>query len=283
MKFKKMISVLLAGVMTAGICGIGLEAGAVNAKSSGMPPVLKYGFIECNGVKIEYGIYGDMHGDPLLLLPPNGGDMHSFDNSILPEMAKHFKVIAVSPRGCGKSGRGTGKLTFEVMSADLVVFLDSLHIAKTKIFGFSDGGNLGIVFTLEHQDRVSKLVIMGANINTFGSKNGVQLGIDAEYAYLCAAAFFTQDKSIALQRDICGMMVGQPTLKFKDLAAIKIPVLNIYGEFDLNKRWHSKLITASIDDAQELMIMGKSHSNCFDLTDTVINPALLKFYGVLSK
>ena len=26
--------------------------------------------------------------------------------------------------------------------------------------------------------------------------------------------------------------------------------------------------------------MGKSHSNCFDLTDTVINPALLKFYSV---
>ena len=281
MNFKKIISVLLAGSVIMGICGFGLNAGAVSAKSSGIPPLLKYGFIECNGAKIEYGIYGNMKGDPLLLLPPNGGDMHSFDGSILPEMAKHFKVIAVSPRGCGKSERGTGKLTFEVMSADLGVFLDSLHIQKTKIFGFSDGGNLGIVFTLEHQDRVSKLVTMGANINTFGSKNGVQLGIELEYRYLCVAAFITQDKSVALQRDIAGMMVGQPTLKFKDLAAIKIPVLNIYGEFDLNKRWHSKMITCSIEGAQELMIMGKAHSNCFDLTETVINPALLKFYEVV--
>jgi pimeloyl-ACP methyl ester carboxylesterase len=280
MNLKKVISILTAGVMTVGACGVIINAGALNAQSNEMPKLSEYGFIDCNGVKIEYGIYGDMNGDPLLLLPSNGGDMHGFDGSILPEMAKHFKVITVSPPGTGKSDRGPGKLTFEVESADLAILLDTLHIAKTKVFGFSDGGNLGIVFTLEHQDRVSKLVIMGANINTFGTKTVDQIGIEAEYRYLCVQAFFTQDKSIALKRDIEGMMVGQPNLKFKDLAAIKIPVLNIYGENDMIKRWHSKMITTSITDAHELMIVGGGHSSCFDQTDTVINPALLKFYGV---
>jgi len=280
MKFKRVISILTAGIMTMGACGIVIDAGAVNAKSNEMPKLSAYGFIDSNGVKIEYGIYGDMHGDPLLLLPANGGDMHGFDGSILPEMAKHFKVITVSPRGTGKSDRGPGRLTFDVESADLVALLDSLHIAKTKVFGFSDGANLAIVFTLQHQDRVSKLVAMGANINTFGTKTFTQIGIEAEYRYLCVQAFITKDKLIALKRDIEGMMVGQPNLKFKDLAAIKIPVLNIFGENDMFKRWHSKMITASIDDAQELMIIGGGHSSCFDQTDTVINPALLKFYGV---
>ena len=282
MKLRKMISFIMAGVLTAGVCVAGFEASAADAKTNEMPELMQYGFADSDGVKIEYGIYGDLNGDPLLLLPPNGGDMHSFDGSILPEMAKHFKVITVSPRGCGNSDRGNGKLTFEVMSTDLVILLDTLKIPKTKIFGFSDGANLGIVFTLLHQDRVSELAIMGANINTFGVKTFVQLGTDIEYLYLCADAFLTKDEKVALKRDICGMMVGQPSLRFKDLQAIKIPVLNMFGEFDLFKRWHSKMITKSIDGAQELMIIGGGHSSCFDQTDTVINPALLNFFGVAS-
>ncbi|MBQ8026647.1 MAG: alpha/beta hydrolase, partial [Clostridia bacterium] len=80
--------------------------------------------------------------------------------------------------------------------------------------------------------------------------------------------------------DIKGMMVGQPSLTFEDISAIKVPVLNIYGEHDMIQRWHSKKITRSIEGAQELMVVGGGHSSCFDQTDTVINPALLEFYGV---
>lgn len=280
MRFRKVISVLMAGILMTGALSTGVEAYAEKANSNEKPELMEYGFVDSKGVKIEYGIYGDLNGDPLLLLPPNGGDMHSFDGNVLPEMAKHFKVITVSPRGCGNSERGTGRLTFEVMSDDLVVLLDSLKIQKTKIFGFSDGANLGIVFTLAHPERVSYLAIMGANINTFGVKTFNQLGTEVEFRYLCVKAFITKDKKVALQRDICGMMVGQPNLRFKDLAAIKIPVLNMYGEFDMFKRWHSKMITKSIKGAQELMIKGGGHSTCFQQTDTVINPALLKFFGV---
>ncbi|MBQ2812996.1 MAG: alpha/beta hydrolase, partial [Clostridia bacterium] len=67
---------------------------------------------------------------------------------------------------------------------------------------------------------------------------------------------------------------------FDDLATIKVPVLNIYGEHDMIQRWHSRKITASIDGAEELMIIGGGHSTCFEYTDTVIMPALLEFYGV---
>lgn len=260
---------------------MGAAADTENLESNDLPELMDYGFIDSDGVKIEYGIYGDMDGEPLLLLPPNGGNMHSFDGNILTEMAKHFKVITVSPRGSVNSERGIGKLTFEVMSADLVNLLDSLHIEKTKIFGFSDGANLGIVFTLEHQDRVSMLAAMGANINTFGVKTIDQLGTEIEFRYLCVKAFITKDKAIALKRDIVGMMVGQPKLRFRDLAAIKIPVLNIFGEYDMFKRRHSKRITKSIEGAQELMIIGGGHSSCFDQTDTVINPALLNFFGAV--
>ena len=252
----------------------------VFATEGGVPEMKEYGFVDCGDVKVEYGIYGDMNAEALLLLPPNGGDMHCFDDSILPEMSKHFKVITVSPRGTGNSGWKDGTMNFETMAEDLVKLLDYLDIEKTHIFGFSDGGNLGFVFTLAHQDRVESLVVMGSNINTLGTNTFDQIQITYQYIVLCVEALIKGDEETKIRRDIKGMMVGQPSLTFKDISAIKVPVLNIYGEHDMIQRWHSKMITRSIEGAEELMIVGGGHSTCFEYTDTVINPALLDFYGI---
>lgn len=250
------------------------------AADSEMPEMKEYGFVDCGDVKIEYGIYGNLNAEPLLLLPPNGGDMHCFDGSILPEMSKHFKVITVSPRGTGNSGWKDGTMNFETMAEDLVKLLDYLSVEKTHIFGFSDGGNLGFVFTLAHQDRVKSLAVMGSNINTWGTNTFDQIQITYQYIVLCVEAWIKGDDETKIRRDIKGMMVGQPSLTFEDISAIKVPVLNIYGEHDMIQRWHSKKITRSIEGAQEIMIIGGGHSSCFDFTDTIINPALLDFYGV---
>ena len=273
---KKLLSVIAVLVaLTLVLCSM-----PVCSAQDSTPEMKVYEVVNLNGVNIEYGIYGDLDAEPLLLLPPNGGDMHSFDGSILPEMAKHFKVICVSPRATGKSDWVEGAMTFEAISDDIEALLDYLNIEKTKIFGFSDGGNLGIVFTLAHQERVESLVIMGSNINTWGTNTFDQIQITYQYIILCIEAWLYDDPEYARRRDIKGMMVGQPSLTFEDISAIKVPVLNIYGEHDMIQRWHSKKITQSIEGAQELMVVGGGHSSCFDQTDTVINPALLDFFEV---
>ncbi len=270
----KIISVMLV------VCLIMSIAPVSFATERTVPEIKEYGFVDCGDVKIEYGVYGNLNAEPLLFLPPNGGDMHSLDDSILPEMSKHFKVITVSPRGTGNSGWVEGTMNFETMAEDLVKLLDYLKIDKTHIFGFSDGGNLGFVFTLAHQDRVKSLVVMGSNINTWGTNTFDQIQITYQYIVLCVEAWIKGDEETKIRRDIKGMMVGQPSLTFKDISAIKVPVLNIYGEHDMIQRWHSKMITRSIEGAEELMVIGGGHSTCFEFTDTVINPALLDFYGV---
>lgn len=247
------------------------------------PQQTEYGFIDCNGVDIEYAVYGDTSNEPLVLLPPNGGDMHSFDSNVLEEMSKHFMVITVSPRGTGNSERGEGELSFEVMSDDLLYILDHFAIEQANIFGFSDGGNLGFVFTVNHPERVKALAVMGSNINTCGTKTFTQIGIIFEYIGLYIKALFTGDEADMLKRDIQGLMVFHPNLTFEDLESIKIPVLNMYGESDMIKRSHSQQITQSIENCREIMIEGGGHSSCFDYTDTVINPALLEFFGVTAE
>lgn len=250
----------------------------VNA--SEQPQLIEYGLIDCGDADIEYGIYGVADGRPLLLLPPNGGDMHALDDSVLPGLAEHFRVITVSPRGTGKSDWVEGTMNFETMAQDLVKILDYLKIEKVDIFGFSDGGNLGFVFAVNHQERVNSLVAMGSNINTWGTNTFDQLQIIYQWIVLCIEAWLTGDPETARRRDIKGMMVGQPKLTFDDIATIKVPVLNIYGEHDMIKRRHSEKITESIEGAQGLMIVGGGHGSCFEYTDTIIMPALLEFYGV---
>lgn len=277
MKFIKFTALLISGVIAVSVPGIAAVAAQTNEPSS--PVMLEYGLADCNDVNIEYGIYGQPDGKPLMLLSPNGGDMHAFDGSILPEMSRHYRVITVSVRGTGKSDRGEGKLTFDVMSDDLYALLQYLNIEQTYIFGFSDGGNLGVVFTLAHPECVSKLAIMGANINTLGTNTNDQISIIFEFIWLSILAKITGNPETIRKRDICGMMVGQPSLTYDDISVIDIPVLNIYGEHDMIKRSHSEGITRAIPGAKGLMIVGGGHSTCFEQTDTVINPALLEFFG----
>ena len=276
---KKIISLFLAVavIMTAfGMSGI---ASSAENYATEMPEQKYHGFITArDGAKIEYAIYGDMSAEPLVMLPCNGNDMHNFDNNLLPEMAELFMVITVSPRGTGQSERGEGELTFDVESDDLLCILDELGIEKTHLFGFSDGGNLALVFTVQHTDRVLSLIPMGANINAWGTKITNQIGIVLEYWILCIQAKYSDDPAVALKRDIQGMMVGQPNLKFSDLQKINVPTLNIFGQSDMMYRSHSKKITKSIPGAKELMVRGGGHSSCFDYTHEILLPEILSFY-----
>ncbi len=276
---KKIISLFLALAVMMTAFGVFGVVSSAESYATEMPEQKVHGFITArDGAKIEYAIYGDLSAEPLVMLPCNGNDMHNFDDTLLPEMAEHFKVITVSPRGTGQSERGEGELTFDVESDDLLCMLDELGIEKTHLFGFSDGGNLAIVFTVQHGDRVLSLIPMGANINAWGTKITNQIGIVFEYWMLCIQAKFSDDPAIALRRDIQGMMVGQPNLKFSDLKNINVPTLNIFGQSDMMYRCHSKLITKSIPGAEELMVKGGGHSSCFDYTHEILLPRILEFY-----
>ncbi len=267
---KKIISVLIVITMlaltftTAPVCS-----------AAEMPTAKVSEVVNLGGVNVEYAVYGDENAEPMLLLPPNGGDMHSFDGDVLPALAKDYRVICVSPRGTGKSDHVEGGMTFEAISDDVKALLDYLDIEKTHIFGFSDGGNLGIVFTLRHGEYVKSLAVMGSNINTWGTKTFTQLQITYQWIILCIEARIYDDPEYARRRDIKGMMVGQPKLTFKDLEVIDVPFFNIYGEHDMMWRWHSRGITKAVKNAKELMFEGGGHSDYLDR----IAPELITFFA----
>lgn len=58
------------------------------------------------------------------------------------------RVIAVDTRGHGQSPRGTAPFTIQQFAEDLEAFMESHGIACADLLGFSDGGNIALVFTL---------------------------------------------------------------------------------------------------------------------------------------
>jgi pimeloyl-ACP methyl ester carboxylesterase len=69
-------------------------------------------------------------------------------------LAPHHTVIVVDSRGHGRSTRDDRPYGYDLMADDVVALLDTLHIAKADIVGWSDGGILGIDLALRHPDRI---------------------------------------------------------------------------------------------------------------------------------
>lgn len=275
---KRIVSLLL--VFTVFVTGVTMFSSVAYADeyATQMPEIKEYGFITASdGVKIEYGIYGDLTKDALIMLPCNGADMHNFDGNLLPEFAEHFKVITVSPRGTGNSERGECELTFDREAEDLIYLLDELGIEKAHFFGYSDGGNLAIVFAVNYPDRVKSLVPVGANISPWGTKINSQIPIITKYIKYYFEALIKGDEETALRRDIQKMMVTQPALKFRDLKKITAPTLNIFADDDMMYPWHSKRITKSIQGAEELRVPDSGHSDILEFKDELFT-RLAEFY-----
>ena len=239
--------------------------------------VIEHGFFEHDGLRFEYHVSGNPQGEPLVMLNGNGGDYRCFEGNLYVPLSRDYRIIRFSTRGTGKTPLGDKKLTFDLFCDDLKALLDYLKVEKVNICGFSDGGNLGMCFAVKYPDYALRLAVFGSNLNTRGTKTGDQLGIIKDHRIYAIKAAITKDPEWIRRREIEGMMVGQPKLTYKKLSALKIPFLNVFGEFDMIKRSHSRKITKAVEGAEEVMVLNGGHSTAFRKTDFLILPVVEKF------
>ena len=194
-------------------------------------------------------------GFPLILLHGNGEDGSYFVHQMEP-FAQHFRVIAVDTRGHGETPRGDAPFTIRQFAEDLYGFLNRLGIDKAHILGFSDGGNIAMVFAMTHPDLVEKLVLDGANLDAKGVKAKIQIPI--EIGYRIANLFAKKKPEARKKAELLGLMVNDPNIKPEELATIQCSTLVVAGDKDMIKDEHTRLIARSIPGAQ-LTILPGSH------------------------
>ena len=194
-------------------------------------------------------------GFPLILLHGNGENCGYFVHQMEP-FAQHFRVIALDTRGHGQTPRGEAPFSIGQFAEDLLAFMDEHKIEKAHILGFSDGGNIALVFALRHPERIGKLILDGANLDPSGVKRYIQIPI--EIGYRVAKCFADRSPQAHKNAEMLGLMVGAPNIKPEDLSHIQNPTLVVAGDKDVIKDQHTRLIAASIPGA-ELSILPGTH------------------------
>ena len=205
--------------------------------------------------QIEHHYVEKGSGFPLILLHGNGEDGSYFVHQMEP-FAKHFRVIALDTRGHGQTPRGDAPFTIRQFAEDLLAFMDRLGIGKAHIRGFSDGGNIAMIFAMTHPERVEKLILDGANLDASGVKGSIQIPI--EIGYRIAKLFARRDPQARKKAELLGLMVNDPQVKPEALSRIQSPTLVVAGDKDMIKDAHTRLIARSIPGA-ELAILPGSH------------------------
>lgn len=160
---------LLAGVCALAVCGLLLTpAGCAPAPSAETaqpvaPPSALTAptlYIDVDGSKIAYRSIGE--GDPIILVTRMRGTIDTWDPLFLDTLAAAHRVITVDYPGVGYSG---GALPQDMSrAADFVgAFATAIDVQRFTIMGWSWGGAVAQTFLLEHPDRVTHAIILGAN------------------------------------------------------------------------------------------------------------------------
>ena len=211
-------------------------------------------------IELFYTDNGEENGKcPLILLHGNGGNSSSFFYVVCHFMKKR-RVITLDTRGHGRSPKGTAPFTLKQFSRDLLDFMDANGIEKADLIGFSDGGNIAMLFAIDHPERVNSMVLNGANMFPEGLCDRDKRWIFGEYKKAKRALRRNPQSAKAKETlDLMSLMVNEPHITPDQLSHVDVPTLVLVGSRDAIKPEHSELIRDSIKGATLTVING-SHS-----------------------
>lgn len=192
-------------------------------------------------------------GEPLVLLHGND-DSHAYFTAQIPAFAKRYHVYAVDTRGHGSSPRGEKPFSLDTFADDLRDFFDEHGLARAHVLGFSDGGNIALLFALKYPDRVDKLILDGANLDPDGVERSAQIAITLGYRAASLAA--KVDPKAKRKVEMLGLMVNEPHIDPASLASITAKTLVMAGTRDLIREEHTRLIASSIPHARLAFLEG---------------------------
>lgn len=81
---------------------------------------------------------------------------------MLQRLASRFEVSRYDGRGTGLSDRDVPDISFDGFERDLETVVDKLGLKKFSLLGMSQGASTAITYSINHPERVSKLILYGA-------------------------------------------------------------------------------------------------------------------------
>jgi pimeloyl-ACP methyl ester carboxylesterase len=137
-----------------------LVGNVLGAVSPANPPSnFKHQYATVNNVKIHYVIGGK--GEPLLLIHGFGQNWYMW-NRLLPELSKHYTVIAPDMRGVGESGKPATGYDKKNMAVDMHELMKKLGYKHVNVVGHDIGLMVAYAYAAQFPDEVKKLALLDA-------------------------------------------------------------------------------------------------------------------------
>jgi 3-oxoadipate enol-lactonase len=256
---------------------------AANHKIQGfpVPGPPKSGYLDVPGGRLYYEVAGE--GDWVVLV--HDGNLHSVTwDDQFPVFPKSYKVVRYDRRGYGKSAYPEKPYS---NIEDLGEVFRQLHIDKAALMGMSAGGGLVIDFALEHPDKVTGLVLVGAVVSGYGYSDHMRtrggrlkpeiVADPAKLAdFMCHQDPYTfyEGNTDAKKRgydalmknlqnyrmDKFNLLQGPRRPALPNLKEIKVPTLIIVGEYDIpDCHAHAGAMETGIAGSQRVIINKAGH------------------------
>jgi pimeloyl-ACP methyl ester carboxylesterase len=227
------------------------------------------GYANVNGLRMYYELHGT-EGFPLVLVHGGGSTITTTFGRILPLLARTHRVIAVEMQAHGHTRDIDRPFTFTQDADDIAALLDTLHVAKADVFGFSNGGTTALQVGIRHPDKVRRLIIASSNYKRDGMVDGFWDGMMkasfAEMPQIYKDELRKIDPSDAavhalFERD-SKRMQGFVDIPDASIKAIQAPALVVDGDRDVVRVEHAVELSRLLPHGR-LCILPGEHGEYF--------------------
>lgn len=201
-------------------------------------------------------------GTALLLLHGGMGASDDLLNSIGPELAGPYRLVAFDRRGHGYTADTAEDFHYEDMAGEAIQVLETVVGGPAHLVGWSDGGIVALLVALRRPDLVSKLVVIGTNYHFDGILPMMEP--DAAEQKELADAYGQRSPDgpghfgEVLRKSI-QLISTEPNLTQADLARISCPVLVVAGDDDIVALPHTVSLYDALPNGQLAVVPGASH------------------------
>ncbi|MCY1021661.1 alpha/beta fold hydrolase [Pyxidicoccus sp. MSG2] len=215
-------------------------------------------FVECaDGLRVHYHERGT--GSPVVFIHGGGPGATGYSNfdANMRALEKHgYRAIAVDLLGFGDSSQPDIRYSYKVYANTLERLADGLGLEKMVLVGNSLGGGTALQYTLDHPERVEKLVLMAPGGLASRVRYAMMPGIRAMFWAMLAPGGPNEERirdviqkqvwdsslvTDALVRQRLGSALKQSKAAFRGprladfssrLSEIRVPTLVLWGTVD---------------------------------------------------
>lgn len=240
------------------------------------------GYVDVRGQQVWHQVH-DNDGEPVVLLH---GGFAGADSWGLQAPALHdagFAVYIPERRGHAHTPDVEGPITYGLMAADTIAYLEDVVARPVHLVGWSDGAVVALLTAMQRPALVRRMVLIGQYFNSDGKVPGSTL-LDM-LASPEAQGFLRgmydpyspdgPDHFPVVYAKLLAMFDAEPEIALTELTGVTTPTLVLQGDRDEVTIAHSMEVTAALGDARIAVLPG-SHGLPVELP-AVVNELLVGF------